>query len=311
VGTVPVNRVEKSGEVAKIRIHGLKGGHSGEEIDKNRTNAVVLLGRLLHDLQERMGAGAECFRLICAEGGNKDNVIPCEAWAEIFIGEGRKKSDGNKKYSDVKQLISELEIMYKKELSAAEPGLCIDVEILEKNSFVLDDESNEKILRLLYLAESGVKVMSANVPGLVESSQNLGIFHLEEEAAEVHFSVRSSVTSAKHYLAEKCRMLIEFCQGRYEKRSEYPAWEYRTESKLRDYISGTYERMYGKKPVFQAIHAGLECGLLAEKMPELDIVSLGPDILDIHTVKERMSIASARRVYLFVRELLENWVGLF
>lgn len=350
IGTVPIKRKMEQGYVLKVRIHGLKGGHSGEDINKNRTNAVILLGRMLHDLEKEWNCGCGkngegSVRLIAACGGNKDNVIPCEAEAEVLLldkaGEREEEFSGsalsaggekveNKSFPsclcqnqaqtisglwhDIKNVIMELCSglikKYQKELSASEPGLQIDVELFpESTGIALDGESTAEILKLLYLAPTGVMAMSAEMSGLVESSQNLGIFRVEEDQAIVHFSIRSSVTSAKYYLAEKCKTLINLCGGTYQTCSEYPAWEYRPDSKLRSYVSETYERIYGKAPVLRAIHAGLECGLISEKMPELDILSMGPDIVDIHTPKERMSISSARRVYEFVKELLENWPG--
>lgn len=299
IGTIPVERLVQSGTLLRIRVHGLKGGHSGEDINKNRTNAVVLLGRLLHELEQELSGSA--LRLFEAAGGNKDNVIPCEASAEVLVvnGDGKEKPE---------EIISGLAAVYQKELQAAEPGLCIEVSF-EKNAeaLALCKESSDRVLGLLYLAPTGVMAMSANMPGLVESSQNLGIFALKEKEAKVHFSIRSSLTSAKYYLEGRCRTLIEMCGGSCERKSEYPAWEYKVESKLREYVSEVYEKMYGKKPVMRAIHAGLECGLILEKMPGLDIVSLGPDIVDIHTAKERMSISSAKRVYALIKELLGNW----
>lgn len=305
IGTIPIKREMAEGTFLKLHIHGLKGGHSGAEIDKNRTNAVILLGRLLHDLQtfssieKKVQNPLPVFQLAEAKGGNKENAIPCEAYAELLLQTGKEC---------VLEQVLKLAESYQKELLASEPELCIEFEMIENTTkAVLTDESTKRILDLFYLSSSGVMVMSARMPGLVESSQNLGIFYLEEESASVHFSIRSSVVSAKYYLAEKCRALIEICGGTGEVSSEYPGWEYKEVSKLREYMEETYEKEYGKKPVFHAIHAGLECGLFFERIPDLDIISFGPNIENIHTPKERMSISSAKRVYGFVKSLLENW----
>ncbi len=293
VGTIPLKRETLHGDLLKIRLYGLQGGHSGEEIDKNRTNAVSLMGRLLHDLGEKE------FRIADVRGGNKDNVIPCEACAELLLTKDCKGAE-----NFVKELVGG----YQRELAVSEPGLCIETEMVpDREASVLDRESGENVLKLLYLLPTGVMAMSADMEGLVESSQNLGIFATEKETAVLHVSMRSSKTSAKQYLAGKCRALVELCRGSYKKQAEYPAWEYQKDSALRTYIEKIYEGQFGKKPVMKAIHAGLECGLLAEKMPGLDIVSFGPDTRDIHTPKERLSISSAKRVYAFVKELLENW----
>lgn len=298
-GKIPVEREMQKGTLCKIFVHGLKGGHSGEDINKNRTNAVSLLGRLLYELNEQSGGSA--VRILQAAGGHKDNVIPCEASAEVLFLSGVEKKQ-------IQDMISQCAECYRKELEAAEPDLCIDWSLEEDiEAFVLSWESSNRISRFLYLLPTGVMTMSAKMSGLVESSQNLGIFSLQEEEAMVHISIRSSMTTAKYDLEQKCRAWIRLCGGTCETKAEYPAWEYRMESRLRNYISEVYEEMYGTKPVMRAIHAGLECGLISQKMPQLDIVSLGPDTRDIHTAKERMSISSAKRVYEFLKNLLEHW----
>lgn len=148
--------------------------------------------------------------------------------------------------------------------------------------------------------------MSGNIPGLVETSLNLGILSLEDEVLYAVASIRSSVNSAKKAVAEKVEYLTEFLGGDFERQGEYPAWEYRENSPLRDLMAEAYRKVYGKEPVIQAIHAGLECGLFYEKIPELDCISMGPDILDIHTPQERLDIASTQRVWEYLLKVLAS-----
>lgn len=301
VGTVPISREPYSGWRVRLSIQGLQGGHSGAEIHKNRINAVVLLGRILQEMEEYGD-----FRLFHAEGGNKDNAIPASACAELVLSDQLDMRQWSHAFKEISDRCT-------KELCAAEPGILLHVSIdgqSEKQTSIFDalcKESDRRIKDLLFLTQTGVVVMSTRIKGLVESSQNLGIFRLKEQEAVIHVSVRSSITSSKYYLKNRIKRLIELCGGTCEACSEYPAWEYRETSKLREYLSETYEAMFGKKPVFEAIHAGLECGLISEKMPDLDMVSLGPDILDIHTPRERMNVESVKRYYQLIRYLLEHW----
>lgn len=290
--TLPLKRVAVQGKRIKVSIGGLKGGHSGMDIVNNRSNANKLLGRLLFDLRER-----NTYSVLHMEGGYKDNVIPREAFAELVID--------SKDYPKLCENIDEIMKIYKKELAASEPDLEYKVMDMDEGDYMtLDPVSFEKLLFLLIQIPYGVQVMSFDIEGLVESSLNLGIFRLEEEQALICNSVRSSKSSYKHYISNRLEYLVSFLGGDYIVRSEYPAWEYRNESKLRDHLRNLYKEMYGKDMKVEAIHAGLECGLIAEKMPGIDIVSIGPDMSRVHTIDERLSISSAIRVYQFLERVI-------
>lgn len=292
--TLPVKRVAEKGKKVKIKIGGLKGGHSGSDIGKNRTNANKLLARLLFDLREK-----STFSVFHMEGGYKDNVITREAFAEIVIDPAT--------YNQVSDNIDEIMDVYKKELKGSEPDLEYSVNDMGDGEFnVLNPVSFEKLLFLLIQVPYGVQVMSLDIEGLVESSLNLGIFRLEEEQAVVCNSVRSSKSSFKKFLSDRLNYLVSFLGGDYFVRSEYPAWEFKKDSKLREHMRKYYKEMYGKEMKVEAIHAGLECGLIAEKMPGIDIVSIGPDMERVHTIDERLSISSAVRVYKFLEKVIEN-----
>jgi dipeptidase D len=222
--TLPLKRVAVQGKRIKVSIGGLKGGHSGIDIVNNRSNANKLLGRLLFDLRER-----NTYSVLHMEGGYKDNVIPREAFAELVID--------SKDYPKLCENIDEIMKIYKKELVASEPDLEYKVMDMDEGDYMsLDPVSFEKLLFLLIQIPYGVQVMSSDIEGLVESSLNLGIFRLEEEQALICNSVRSSKSSYKHYISNRLEYLVSFLGGDYIVRSEYPAWEYRNESKLRDHL---------------------------------------------------------------------------
>lgn len=291
---IPVTRQETEGEVVHVHIHGLTGGHSGAEIDKNRANANILMGRFLYELNEKV-----TFWLVSCKGGTKDNAIPVAADMTIVTEPEEQEA--------VLSVVSAMEQELRNEYTGSDEGITISVTFEGAQSVsALSMVSMEKIIFFLMHAPWGVAKMSGSIPGLVETSNNIGIVRLEEDAFVVSSGVRSSVASAKRHISHKLQYLTEFLGGDYTVEGEYPAWEYRKDSPLRELMKGCYERMFGKEPVVKAIHAGLECGIFYEKIEDLDCVSFGPDIFDIHTVKERLSISSARRMWEYLLNVLEN-----
>lgn len=295
-GNLPAERVLAGGRVAKVTVSGLLGGHSGVEIDKNRTNAVLFLARYLYLLREKVPFLTEEI-----SGGQKDNAIPREAEATLLFPEDISTEE----IEIAKRLAEEM----KGELRASEPEvqICFLPENTVDEMPVMHPRSFEKVLFLLMQAPNGVQVNSAEIPGLVESSLNLGICKMTSEGMELHWSLRSSKKSYLHFLKEKLTYLIGFLGGEFEVSGEYPAWEYKEESKLRETYAREYKEMFGRMPGFATIHAGLECGILSEKIPGLDIISIGPDMKDIHTPTERLHIPSAVRMYQLLENILENF----
>lgn len=309
-GTLPIKRITDFGKKIKISIGGLKGGHSGMEINKNRSNATKLLGRLLFDLKER---GA--YSLIQMQGGYKDNVIPREAQAEIFVplitdDEGNPISDEKsyqEAYQEIHGCMTLLMMDYQKELASSEPELNFQIEDMGNGYYnPLHPASFEKLLFVLIHLPYGVQVMSADIEGLVESSVNLGIFRVEEESAIICNSIRSSKSSYKHFLSSRLNYLISFLGGEYHVRAEYPAWEFKKESPLREHFKLIYSQLYGEEMKVEAIHAGLECGLIHDKIPGIDIVSIGPNVFGVHTIEEKLSISSTVRVYQFLEKVIQE-----
>ena len=289
---LPITREPVTGQAVTVKIAGLVGGHSGVEINKGRANADMLLGRLLTAIRSAMPC-----RILSVAGGQKDNAIPTEAEAGLFCGDA----------AALTALAAEWQTRLRHEYAPIEPGLTVTVAACgEKTADAMTEESADRVLCLLLCVPNGVQAMSGSLPGLVQTSLNLGILTTGEDAVELHFGVRSSLASQKEMLTELLTVLTRQLGGSVEVFGDYPAWEYRAESPLRELMCEVYREQYGAEPKIEAIHAGLECGLLCEKLPGLDCVSIGPEMLEIHTPRERMSVASVGRVWRFVREVLRR-----
>lgn len=292
--TLPIKRVMQSGEKVSLTITGLEGGHSGSEIDKEHGNANILMGRLLRALFEETP-----FGIISLAGGLKDNAITRECVTELLVPQ--------ENVNLVKEIADKLDIELKKEFMTADPSVCIEFEDLgKKEESILDFGSVSRVIFYLRSVPNGVQHMSQVMHGLVETSLNLGIMELKEDALHTVTSIRSSVGTRKADLLDRVTAIVELLGGEAEVEGDYPAWEYKQDSSLRPQIAKVYKQLYGKDPVFETIHAGLECGLLSEKIKDLDCVSFGPDNFDIHTPKERLSISSTGRVWDFIVEFLRQ-----
>lgn len=291
---LPVKRVEGTGLSCKITVDGLLGGHSGSEINKNRSNAILLLARFLHEC----GSELDLF-LYDMKGGQKNNAIPRQADAEVLVS----AEDAGRLEQMAKVFTSTLQ----KEYTGSDENIQVHVEVQEESTKqVLHPASQEKVLFFLIHYPNGIRKMCGFIEGLVETSCNVGIVRLMPSTFICETSVRSSVGSEKRALADQIRYLTEFLGGEYDEDGSYPAWEYKKDSVLRPLMTKVYEEMYQKEPVVEVIHAGLECGLFYEKIEGLDCVSIGPDMKDIHTSEERLSISSTKRVYEYLVEVLKR-----
>ncbi len=289
---LPKNTESCIGKAYCVRISGLQGGHSGTEIDKNRANAILLLGRVLRALDGEFG-----LSIISVQGGTKDNVIPGEAEAVICLNDVQEPIAG--------QTIERLSAELCNAFAAKEPNLKLNFSMVNEGTYqVYDRTTTNAMLNLLMTLPFGVAAMSGELPGLVETSNNVGILREEQDAILVACSIRSLITSEKMALFRKIEAIGKLCGAMVRRNSEYPGWQYRSESPLRDRFVRCYKAQYGEEPVVQTIHAGLECGLFIEKMPDLDAVSFGPNIYDIHTTKERLSIESAERTWRLLLAIL-------
>ena len=292
-GTIhlPLERRVVYGPCVKLTVDGLRGGHSGVEIHKNLANANKVMGELLDRVQKIMPI---CITKL--SGGAKDNAIPRSAQA-TFVMMGMNAERINEVMEQLQQEIRE---------KYDEPNAVIqgdNVDALGGNA--LTTECTAKVIGLLNAVPNGVQSWSEDMEGLVQTSLNLGVVKLEEELT-LTFAVRSSVNQEKRDLLARLAGLAEFYDGSYTEMGDYPAWEYKKDSHLRDTMVHLFTEMYGKKPEVVAIHAGLECGMLSEKLPGLDCVSIGPDMHDIHTTREKLEIESTRRTWEFLLEILKS-----
>lgn len=285
---------EMQGLLYEVGIRGLQGGHSGVEIHKERGNSNKLAGRLLWRLYlEELELG-----LVELQGGLADNAIPRETTMKVVVDPEQQGA--------FEAEVRAFEAEVKAELATKEPEFWVSITEcgIATKSAVVGNEFGV-LTAFLNSLPNGVQGMSADMPGLVETSLNLGILKLDEEL-QAGFSVRSSIESCKKALIEKLMAVTVLTGGEAEVQGDYPGWAYRVDSPLRDKMIALYKEMYGEEPKVEAIHAGLECGLLASKIKDLDCVSFGPNMNNIHTTEEYLSIASTERVWQYLIRLLER-----
>ena len=289
--TLPVERRAVYGPCVRLTVEGLQGGHSGVDIHKKRANANKVMGEFLSRVQQLMPI---CITKL--EGGAKDNAIPrsCEVTL-VALGMYIERINGV-----AEQLQKEIRENYDEPYAVVRGD---DVDALGGNA--LTTECSAKVIALLNAAPNGVQAWSKDMEGLVQTSLNLGVANLDD-ALTLTFSVRSSVNTEKTDLLEKLENLAKMSDAAYSQMGDYPAWEYKKDSRLRDTMVSVYRKMFQKEPQVVAIHAGLECGLLSEKLPGLDCVSIGPEMHDIHTSRERLGIASVARTWEFILEILKS-----
>ena len=276
---LPLSYAPASAPAYRITVGGLQGGHSGVEIDKGRLNANVVMGAFLQTL--------DC-RVVSVSGGLKDNAIPVQCEAVITCAE------------DVSAAAAAFAAAHR---VAGDPDLTFTVEPAIADT-VLDTDSTRRVVDFLTTVPNGIQTMSRDIPGLVQTSLNLGILTTEDATLRASFAVRSSVNEEKTTLLARLADVAAAYGGTCATHGHYPAWEYQKDSRLRDTMCAVWARQRGGAPTVLAIHAGLECGLLCEKIPGLDAVSIGPDMQDIHTCRERLSVASTARTFDFVCAVL-------
>ena len=294
IANIPVKRTTQVGLAAEIVLTGLVGGHSGSEIDKEHGNADILMGRVFSAL-----ADVTPFGVITMAGGLKDNAIPRECKAAILLPE--------ESLATACDALKALEAALKNEYIKSDAGIQILVQPMGiQKADILDYASVNRVLCYLRMVPNGILHMSQVMPGLVETSLNLGILELTEEALHTVTSIRSSVSSRKEDVKNRVAMVVELLGGEITIEGDYPAWEYKDKSDVRTEIAAVYKDLFGEEPVFEAIHAGLECGIFSEKIKDLDCVSFGPNNYDIHTPKERLSISSTERMWRLILEFLKR-----
>lgn len=289
--SLPVDRRAVYGPCIRLVVDGLKSGHSGADIHRNRGNANKIMGEFMSRIQKLMP-----LCLTSLAGGAKDNVIPgsCQATL-VAMGINLER---------INTIAEELQAEIREQYDEPDASVqAFDVDALGGNS--LSTESTAKVIGLLCAAPNGVQAWSKDIEGLVQTSLNMGVVKLGDRV-NVTLSVRSSVNSEKLELLEQLHKLADMFEADYKEDGAYPAWEYKKESRLRDVMVSTYKAMFDRDAKVEAIHAGLECGLFTEKLPGLDCVSIGPQMYDIHTSRERLEIGSTQRTWEFLLAVLKN-----
>ena len=290
--TVPAEYVKMNGTQITVTVKGLKGGHSGVEINSGRENANILAGRLLCSLKESFD-----FNIISVNGGDKSNAIPnlctvalCTKDADVFI-------------SAAQRLASEL----KEEFKNTEGSLTFDILVNGAGEFdVFTDDISQKLVHTLSKVPNGVMEMSGDIEGLVETSLNLGILVTEKDKIVLHFALRSNKQAKLVALENEIVEFFKEIQWTAETFGHYPPWEYKEDSVLRQVYLEVYGDVFGKVPSVEAIHAGLECGVFAREIKDFDCIAIGPSLFDVHTVNEKLSISSTEKMYNLLLKILEK-----
>ncbi len=281
------------GVTAEIRVRGLKGGHSGLEIDKGRGNAIKILTRVLLRLS---GLGA---RLATISGGNKHNAIPREAEALVVLPKTNLEA--------AEELVAGCGRVIKAEIATVDPGLSIEIEALpKKRPRVLKKAQQKRLLQTLTALPHGVIRMSAEIPGLVETSTNLAVIRTERDSIAVVTSQRSSVASEIDDISEMVQMVFSLGGAEVKASDGYPGWKPNLESEVLQIAKSTFMQVFGKEPEVKAIHAGLECGIIGEKYPGMDMVSFGPTLEGVHSPDEKIYIGTVERFWNYLLAILRN-----
>lgn len=279
----------------KLNVTGLKGGHSGIDIRLQRGNAIKVFFRILHSAQEKFGA-----RLASVDGGSLRNAIPREAFGIVAV----KESDA----AGFSALVNEISKIIKKELSDTEPELKITTEKSELPLVIPDEKTQKNLAKAVIACPNGVIRMSDSMEGLVETSSNLAILKLDagKKTINADFLMRSSVDSAKNDLGERIKAVFELAGAKVTFSGEYPGWKPNMDSSILKSMQKVYHQKFGKIPEIKAIHAGLECGIIGGKYPDMDMISFGPTIRFPHSPDEKVNIEAVQKFWDFLVATLEN-----
>lgn len=290
IAKLPIETKTLNGELVKVTLSGFKGGHSGVEIDKGRINADILAGRLLASID--VG-----YNIISINGGNKGNAIPNACIIELVTENASQfKDKAEKIFEEIKT-----------EICAREEGATISFEIGSQNEHLaFTDKLTKNILYVLTLVPNGIVEMSAEIEGLVETSLNLGVLQTQKDFVSIHFALRSNKKTALLFLVKRLEMFFENIDCETGTGGYYPPWEYNDSSVLQELYCKVYKDMYSRDPKIEAIHAGLECAVFSAGIKGLDCISIGPQLYDVHTVNERMSLSSTKNLLELLVKILEN-----
>lgn len=288
--TIPLEQQVVTGQLVTVRLFGLLGGHSGVEINKGRVNATVLAGRFLHTLQKELS-----FSIGSITGGDKGNAIPAHTELELIT------DDAALLQAKATTVLASIQ----SEISAREPGFSFQFAVGDTAQYsVMTDTLCKKVIEILVCTPNGIQEMSASIEGLVETSLNLGVCQTKEDGLYLQYALRSNLCTALEFLHEKMRVFFAGYGCNVTRAGVYPPWEFKAESELQALYQRLYLEEFGKPVQVAAIHAGLECGMFAASIPNLDCIAIGPNLFDVHTPKERMSISSVAAIYRLLLRLL-------
>ena len=287
---LPVEREEKQGRVFKLRIGGLAGGHSGEDINRGRANANKLLGRALNSLF----SVSEGARLISVSGGTKENAIPRESSAYILWNDS----------ADINVLCEKLKTEMSAELCDDDKGFFMSVAEAECSIDPMTRECSEKLIFFIFAIANGVLAMNNSLSGIVEFSRNLGIISTEADNFEAIVNSRSSIESRIDSSAAELDAYARVLGGTSDHFNRYPGWEYAEKSQIREEYIRAFFKLFGKEPVVEVIHAGLECGIIKKFIPDMDMISCGAVVVDLHSPDEALNIASFEKFFKVILKVI-------
>ena len=292
VVNIPLETKKICGTLITLDIKGLQGGHSGVEINKNRVNANMIAGRVLNELKSQFD-----YDIISINGGDKSNAIPNRCIVKLCARDFDSLVLSAQKSLDI----------IKNEIADREPNFAPEILVGDKGEYAaLDTKINNKIIYTLLCVPNGVTEMSASIDGLVQTSLNLGVLMTNADNIILHFALRSNKKSALAFLEQRLAAFFDNLELKYETFGHYPPWEYRSDSVLRELYCDIYSEHFGSLPRIKAIHAGLECGVFASAKQDFDCVSIGPEMHDVHTTRERLSVSSTENVYSLIIKILEK-----
>jgi dipeptidase D len=290
--TVETEAAPAGSKAIEVRVAGLRGGHSGLEIDKGRGNALKILNRVLMALE---GAGARLARI---DGGNKRNAIPREATALVLVP--ARQADA------ALALVAEWNGILRHELATVEPDLAVTAAASRARAAVLKKKYQKAVTRVIAALPHGVTKMSADLPGLVETSTNVAVISTKGKKVELSTSQRSSVASEIQEIAQTVRLIFEMGGAEVRQGDGYPGWKPNMQSAILKTAKDTYKQLFGKVPDVRAVHAGLECGIIGEKYPGIDMVSFGPTLEGVHSPDEKIHVDTVPKFYKYLLGILKN-----
>lgn len=292
-GVYPAEDVPDGMSSFRIGIRGLTGGHSGMDIHKGRGNANKLMNRLLYQADQKLG-----LRIARIDGGSLRNAIPRESFATVLIPDSQE--------GPFRQWIAAQQAVLQEEHHTTDPGLNVIVEAAESPSQVLGEDFQYDLLRACYACPNGIYRMSPDIPGLVQTSNNLARVLVEDGSYTIMCLTRSSVESEKFDLAEAIRSTFELIGADVAFDGSYPGWTPRPEAKIVKLMADLYRKRYKEEPKVNACHAGLECGILGTNYPKMEMISFGPNIRGAHSPDEKVQVSSVQKFWGFLLETLEK-----